>query len=182
MCVGHLGEMIQDYVGDGARYGLNVRYVFDGDTLLGTAGSLKNALPALADTFFIIYGDAYLRCDYHALHQTFITSQKPAIMTVYRNAGQWDTSNVIYADNRVILYDKRNLSPQMAYIDYGIALVHQKIFDAVPLGVASDLATIYRDLSKNNLLAGYEVYEPFYEVGTSDGIQRFEAFLKTQAT
>lgn len=180
MCVGYLGEMLQEYTGDGARYGLQIDYIYDGDVLLGTAGALKNALPHLDDAFFIVYGDAYLRCDYHQLHQTYLNSRKPAVMTVYRNEGKWDTSNVIFADGVVQLYDKYQRNPDMAYIDYGIALVNRRIFDEVPTGVPTDLATIYHELSKKKLLVGYEVLEPFYEVGTSAGIERFEIFLDGQ--
>ncbi|MBU4573591.1 MAG: NTP transferase domain-containing protein, partial [Proteobacteria bacterium] len=47
LCIGHLGEQIQAFVGDGSRWGLEVAYSLDGSTLLGTGGSLKKAAPLL---------------------------------------------------------------------------------------------------------------------------------------
>src|SRR5215212_2596556 len=79
LCVGHLGEMIHDVVGDGSRFGLQVDYSFDGPSLLGTAGAVKGALPLLDDPFFTLYGDAYLDCDYKAVAATFERSGKLAL-------------------------------------------------------------------------------------------------------
>ena len=62
-CVAHLGEMIRDALGDGSRWALQLDYVFDGGTLLGTAGALKRALPPLGESFFVLYGDSLLTCD-----------------------------------------------------------------------------------------------------------------------
>ena len=64
LCVGYLGEMIQETVGNGADFGLSMEYSFDGPELLGTAGALKRALPALSQNFLVMYGDSYLLCDY----------------------------------------------------------------------------------------------------------------------
>ena len=58
LCVGHLGELIQEFVGDGTRFGLTVEFSFDGPVLLGTAGAVKIALPRLGPQFFVLYGDS----------------------------------------------------------------------------------------------------------------------------
>ena len=71
-----------------------MEYSFDGDKLLGTAGAVLQALPLLGDSFFVLYGDSYLVCDYAAAAKEFRTSGKLALMTVFRNEGKWDTSNV----------------------------------------------------------------------------------------
>ena len=91
LCVGFLGEMIREQIGGGERFGVEVEYSFDGDKLLGTAGAVKQALPLLGDSFFVLYGDSYLVCDYAAAATEFRTSGKLALMTVFRNEGKWDT-------------------------------------------------------------------------------------------
>ena len=68
---GYLGEMIREYVGDGARFGLEVQYSFDGPQLLGTAGALRKARRLLGDCFQVVYGDSYLVCDYLAVQAAF---------------------------------------------------------------------------------------------------------------
>jgi NDP-sugar pyrophosphorylase family protein len=90
LCVGHLGEMVVNSVGDGSAFDLEVVYSFDGPTAKGTGGAIKRALPVLGAAFFALYGDSYLQCDYAAIEKAHEASGKHALMTVYRNQGQWD--------------------------------------------------------------------------------------------
>src|SRR5580692_3490597 len=71
LCVGHFGEMIERAISNGSAFGIQVDYSFDGPALLGTAGAIKNALPKLGDSFFVMYGDSYLPCDYATIAQKF---------------------------------------------------------------------------------------------------------------
>lgn len=179
LCVGHLGEMIEQHVGNGSQYGMNVSYAYDGDVLLGTGGALKNALHLLDDAFFVLYGDSYLLCDYRAIHRAFMVADKPALMTVFKNASQWDTSNVHYSNGQVKRYDKRNATPDMIYIDYGLSLVTKQVFDGVSTTTPTDLSDIYHRLSIRGHLAGFEVTQRFYEIGTPESLRELEVFLKT---
>ena len=96
LCIGYLGEKIQAIVGDGSAWDIKVSYSFDGPVLLGTGGALKQALRYVDDSFFVLYGDSYLPIDYQVIETAFISSKKPALMTVLKNANQWDKSNVIF--------------------------------------------------------------------------------------
>jgi N-acetyl-alpha-D-muramate 1-phosphate uridylyltransferase len=175
--VGHLGEMVRDWLGDGARWGVNVRYVFDGDRLLGTGGALRRALPDLGDPFFVLYGDSYLECDYGAIEQAFLASGKSGLMTVYRNDDQWDLSNVRFADGRIIRYDKSDRTPDMRHIDYGLGILRHSAFDGRVDGETFDLVGIYQRLIVSDELAGFEVAERFFEVGSPSGLEETSAHL-----
>ncbi len=177
LCVGHLGEQIRDYAGDGRAFGLDVDYSFDGPVLLGTAGALKKALPLLGREFSILYGDSYLPCDYAAAEKAFHDSRKTALMTIFRNGGQWDYSNVEYSEGRIRAYDKAKRTPAMEYIDYGLGLIRREPFDALPEEQPADLAAVYQDLLTRGELAGYEVPGRFYEIGTPQGIRDLEEYL-----
>ncbi|HYZ87085.1 MAG TPA: sugar phosphate nucleotidyltransferase, partial [Bryobacteraceae bacterium] len=96
LSIGFRGEMIQDFAGDGRAFGLHIDYVFDGPVLLGTAGAIRAAFRHLDSEFFVLYGDSYLPCEYKAVEQAFRNSGKLGLMTVYRNEGLYDTSNVEY--------------------------------------------------------------------------------------
>lgn len=176
LCVGHLGEMIRDFVGDGAQFGVAVSYANDGPSLRGTAGALRHALPLLGDAFFTMYGDSYLPCDYRAVQEAFHVARKPALMTVFRNDGRWDASNVEFSGGRLVTYDKRRRTAAMRHIDYGLGVFHRSAFDRSH----ADLASLYQDLLADDALAGYEVPERFYEVGSFDGIRDLEAYLEAQ--
>jgi len=178
LLAGYLGEQIQAFAGDGRDFGLQVEYVFDGPSLLGTAGALRRALPVLGDEFAVIYGDSYLRCDYAAAIAAFRDSGKLGLMTVYRNEGLWDSSNVEFASGRILAYDKANRTPTMQHIDYGLGAFRGGAFDGVPEGVPYDLATVYRHLLARGELAAWESPERFYEIGSVEGIADLERFLR----
>lgn len=177
LCVGYLGEMIQDVVGTGENFGLQVRYSFDGSELLGTGGALKKALPMLDASFFVLYGDSYLPVDFSAVQNAYVQSCQPALMTVLNNSGRWDKSNVLYVDGQLVEYNKRAPRPEMEYIDYGLGLVSTNVFDMYPIGSPFDLADVYKDLSIKGQLAGLEVHQRFYEIGSHGGLKEAEEYF-----
>ncbi len=178
LCVGYLGEMIQREFGDGRAFGVRLDYSFDGAKLLGTGGAIKRALPLLGGEFFVLYGDSYLPADYHAVADFFHRSGKPGCMTVYRNEGKYDTSNVVFRDGEVVVYDKKAKSPEMRHIDYGLSLFKAPVFDAYAADRPFDLAEVMGKLVREKQLAGYEVRERFYEMGSPAGLAELEALLK----
>jgi len=178
LCVGYLGEMIERDFGDGAAFGMELRYAFDGPTLLGTGGALRQALPLLGEEFFVLYGDSYLPIDYAATFAAFRASGQPGLMTVFQNEGAWDTSNVQFAEGRIVRYDKRERTPEMRHIDYGLGVFRASVFAERPVGEAFDLADIQRELVAKGALAGHEVFQRFYEIGSHAGLAELETLLR----
>jgi N-acetyl-alpha-D-muramate 1-phosphate uridylyltransferase len=177
LCAGHLGEMIESFVGDGAAFGICVSYSFDGDRLLGTAGAIRKALPSLGPEFFALYGDSYLPCDYDAVSAYFEESGMQGLMTIYRNQDQFDSSNVEASGGRILRYDKRHRTPAMQYIDYGLGVFSSLAFSHIPAGEHRDLAAVYQDLLAKEQLASFEVAERFYEIGSLQGIEDLKRYL-----
>ncbi len=177
MCTGYLGEMIEAEVGHGSEFGLKVSYSPDGEKLLGTGGALKRALPMLGEAFFVLYGDSFLPIDFAAVKNDFIASGKPALMTVLKNDNRWDKSNVVYRDGKLIEYNKQQTRPEMEHIDYGLGIVRREVFDNPPDQESFDLAGLYHQLSVTGQLAGYEVHQRFYEMGSFEGLKETEAYL-----
>ena len=87
LCVGLSWEQIEDFVGDGSRFGLRVEYKVDGPRLLGTGGALRSALDKLGSEFLVMYGDSWLDTAYAPVVDAFRASGTPALMTVFRNEG-----------------------------------------------------------------------------------------------
>ena len=181
LCVGFLGEMIRDTVRNGQGFGVEVEYSFDGAALLGTAGAIKNALPLLGETFLTLYGDSYLACDYRAVAGAHEASGKLALMTVFHNRGRWDSSNVEFRGGELLAYSKKSRVASMEYIDYGLGAFKAGAFDRVAPGQAWDLAELYAQLLAEGQLAGFEVRERFYEIGSADGLEETARFLAAKA-
>jgi NDP-sugar pyrophosphorylase family protein len=178
ICIGFLGELIMHVIGTGSKWGIKVTYSSDGASVLGTGGAIKKALPYLGEHFFLLYGDSYLPIDYSIIEKAYFNSKKKAIMTVFKNSNRWDKSNVIFHKGKLIKYDKHNHSIKMKHIDYGLSILNKKIFVTYKKKENFDLSEIYIDLSNNNELAGFEIYNRFYEIGSHEGIEEFQDYLK----
>jgi MurNAc alpha-1-phosphate uridylyltransferase len=181
-CIGHRGRQIRDFVGDGGPWDLLAAYVDEGDNLRGTAGALRLAVDegALAEEFVVLYGDSYLQVELKPIWEEFRRSSAPALMVVLKNDNRWDASNVHYEDGMVVDYDKLNAGrrPELAWIDYGLTvLARDLVAGRIQPGAASDLADLYRELSLEGTLAGFEVDRRFYEVGSPEGLRELEQRL-----
>lgn len=177
LCVGHLGVRIEEVVGDGRRFDVQVVYSYDGDKLLGTGGALRRALPFLGEAFFVLYGDSYLTCHLASVEAAFGQAGKPAMMTVFANEGRWDTSNVIFREGEIVLHDKKNLSPEMKHIDYGLGVLTAPVLRRYAEGESFDLSSVYTELAKRGDLAGFEIRERFYEIGSFTGLKETEEYF-----
>ena len=181
LLVGHLGEQVRAAVGDGSAFGVAVTYVDEGDDLHGTGGALRVALDrgALADVFAVLYGDSYLPATLAPVFEAFAEADLPALMTVHRNEDRWDQSNAVFENGLVTVYDKgaATRDSRMKWIDYGLSVLRRDVVADIPRGAVVDLADVYRDLSSRGELAGYEVSERFYEVGSPEGLAELERHL-----
>lgn len=175
ICVGYLGELIVERIG-AERFGIAIDYSHDGTEPIGTLGAVRKALPLLGRRFLVLYGDTYLRLDYRAVATTWIASGFPAMMTVYKNEGRWDTSNVEFDGVRVTSYDKRTPTPGMQWIDYGLGGLTAEVLGLVG-HTTSDLADLYRVLSRSGDLSGVVATERFYEIGSADALLETSRFL-----
>jgi NDP-sugar pyrophosphorylase family protein len=180
MCLGYLGEKVQAHLGDGSQLGMELKYSFDGEKLMGTGGALRRAAHFLGDVFWIIYGDSYMDIDYRAVLADFASRDALGLMTVLRNGNQWDRSNVIFRDRQLIRYDKRQQTPEMNYIDYGVGLLRRAALERIPSDRPFDLADLYAELSGEGQLAGHEVFTRFYEIGTPASLEEARKYLESK--
>lgn len=182
ICCGHLSEQIEKFVGDGSRFACRVRYSADGATLLGTGGAIRRALPLLGHRFWVMYGDSYLTASFAPVLAAFQISRRPALMTVFANQNRWDASNVEFAAGRIARYDKRTPLPSMQHIDYGLSLFSAEVFAAWPSQSAFDLSEVQSHLAAHGSLAGYEVTDRFYEIGSLSGLAETETYLSARSS
>nr|AAP58528.1 putative nucleotidyl transferase [uncultured Acidobacteriota bacterium] len=180
--VGHLGEMVAEALGDGSRWGVRLHYAFDGPSPLGTGGAVRRALPGLGDPFLLLYGDSYLECDYAAVAGALAAGGTEGLMTVYRNDGRLDRSNVLYDSGRILAYDKAQPTPAMRHIDYGLGAFRHSAFAAAAGDAAFDLVSVYQALLARDSLAGFEATHRFYEIGSIAGLEETRAHLATKAS
>lgn len=180
--IGHQGEQIRSYWESVESPVASLRFVDEGEQLRGTGGALRLALDhgVLDEAFFVLYGDSFLPVPLEPIWSRFASSDNPALMTVLRNEGRWDTSNVVFEDGCIALYDKRARRPDMLYIDYGLSALRRSLIESVPETVF-DLSSLFHNLSREGRLGGYEVHRRFYEIGSPEGLLELEQFLRESA-
>jgi N-acetyl-alpha-D-muramate 1-phosphate uridylyltransferase len=181
LCVGQFGRMIEEYVGSGSRYGIDVKYSYDGDTLRGTGGAIKNAACLLPDEFIILYGDSYLDIDFRPVIDSFFTSGLPALMTVYHNQNKFDSSNIVVREGKVVKYEKNVRDIEMEYIDYGLIMINKKVFDEYPDDHPFDLTLVLSNLVRKGQVTAFEVHKRFYEIGSQQGILETGEYIRNRA-
>ena len=177
LCIGYKGEMIEEYFGDGENFGVKISYSKESKPL-GTGGAIRKAFNKLGKNFIVMYGDAYLNFDYKDIISFYEKSKGTAVLSVYKNKGKYDSSNVILDNNGKVLYDKSNPSSNMEYIDYGLSVLNKDLVKKyIPSQGFYDLADFYNEISKKELLLGYEVKERFYEIGSFGGLNEFKKYI-----
>ena len=98
-------------------------------------------------------------------------------MTVMRNSDRWDKSNALYRDGEIVDYNKQDPYPEMKFIDYGLGILSAPVLERYSSGQPFDLANVYHELSVAKQLAGFEVHERFYEIGSHSGLSETENYF-----
>lgn len=178
VCVGQFGSMIEDHIGDGSRWGLDVRFSYDGNKLLGTGGAIKKATVFMRDEFIVLYGDSYLDINYETIVNFFNNSGFPALMTVFHNKNMFDKSNILMKNGKIERYEKNVCDPAMEYIDYGLEVICKSVFEKYPADKAFDLSIVLSDLINTGQMAVFEVEERFYEIGSITGIKETGQYIR----
>ena len=177
LCLSHYAEKVIEHVGNGKRFGMNIEYSLDGADQLGTGGAIRKVLPLLGTEFAVTYGDSYLPIDYKIVEDAFLESGAPGLMTVFENRDNLDVSNVEFFNNKVKIYSK-NPSEAMSYIDYGLSYLRSEVFEPYEIDQPFDLAVLLSRLSIDGKLAGFEVFERFFEIGSTKGIKELSLYLE----
>ena len=176
-CVGHLGEEVERYLGDGRAFGCRIVYSYDGPRLLGPAGALKGAQHLLQDRFVVSFGDAYLRAPYGRIMDALSGSGKLGVMAVFRNNDRFGKSDIVLEAGAVVRYDKKRRVEGMDWINYGVTALRKEALDLIPEGRYCDEETFYGSLIERRELLAFQVRKRFYEIGTPASLAEFEAFI-----
>ena len=120
--------------------------------------------------------------NFPTVEQAYYDSDLPGLMTVYRNEGEWETSNVTFKDGLLLEYNKAKSRHDMAYIDYGLGVLSKSVVEHYCQVNVFDLATVYEALANAGQLAGFEVFERFYEIGSPEGLVETEKYLMQKVT
>ena len=131
--IGHLGNVIKDYFGDGKQFGLNISYVEeDPQKPLGTAGSLYFLKDKLKENFVFLLADVFIDIDFEKMEQYHIANNADVTLLTHPNGHPFDSDLVVeeggvvkafdYKSNDRTTYNYKNL------VNAGIMIFSPSVF------------------------------------------------------
>jgi NDP-sugar pyrophosphorylase family protein len=183
--VAYLGEKIEQYFGDGSAWGWELSYSYE-PSPLGTGGALKNAEMKLEDEFVVLNGDTFLTIDYDALWCAFRETNSSAFVVAYEKSGSAIANTLasrvpnnlaVAADGRVAAYRKHD--PQgLTHVDAGVLILRKQVLEEIPAGRACSFEEeVFPRLIEEGRMKAWITSEPFYDIGTPEGLKALEARL-----
>ncbi len=178
LLVCYLNDYIEGYFGDGAKFGLNIRYSYE-ENFLGTAGALKNAQQKLADEFLLLNGDTYLNIDYPELIKHFHIYNKLAVVTVYDNPEKIAIDNIVIDESGFVTGYNKQGSSGMTHLDAGAMVFKKGILDLIPKDKACSLEEgLFIELINMRQLKAFTTNQKFYDIGSPAGLKEIEGILR----
>lgn len=173
LLTGHLGRQVERYFKTGAAYSLNLVYSREEDGLLGTGGALKKAETLLEEKFLLVNGDTYLDMDYAGLYAS-LNGHARAVIAASRQGARFDLD--IDPLGRITRYDKT--APGLLYVNAGAMALRREILSWVLPGTVVSLEEdILPPLIARGEVLAYRIEEPFYDIGSFEGLGIFKEKL-----
>ncbi len=177
MLLGYLPGLVQDYFGDGRRWGIQIDYqvsAVEDDT----GRRLKLAESRIDPLFLFLYCDNYWPMPFEAMWRHYQRLQIPAMLTVYRNADRYTRDNVqLDASGRILLYDKDRTAPGLGGVDIGFGLFRREVVERLPEGNVCFERVAYPELAAAGQLGAYVTDHRYYSVSSHERLTVTEQFL-----
>jgi len=177
LCLGYMGNKIEDYFGNGNRFGVKIKYSYE-DNLLGTGGALKLVEPHLDEHFFLIWGDSYVRLDYQEMYAFHIKNDRKfeVTMAIFYNIRNYDKSNIAYEHGKIKKYEKHS-KDVLKYIDAGIMVINKELLERIPVSRVFQIEEIFSQLAKQEKIQPFLIKKRYYEIGSIKGLNQFKKFI-----
>ncbi len=176
LSIGHLGEQIKNYCGDGEKWGLDIKYVEDGEHPLGTGGAVRKALQYEFDELCITYGDTLLNFSIPDFLDQFRKFNCLGALTIYENKVPGHICNADF-DSPWVIYDKLKPQSDWKYLDYGFMILKRSLIEGFSKQTPLDLAQPLSESSRQKKLLGFVARERFWEIGSPEALSEFQQAL-----
>ncbi len=179
----YLGEMIENALGNGERYGVNIQYSPEA-VVLETAGGIANALPLLTDQssnlpFLVVNADIYCEMDYASLLPVMRamqsnTNQRLAHLVLIDNPPHHAEGDFALQGDQVILTGDNRLTFS------GIGIYQPRLFNEIKPGLPVKLAPLLRQAMQAEKVSGEYFSGQWVDVGTPERLELLDKQLKSQ--
>ena len=178
----YLGEMIEQALGDGSCYGVNIRYSPE-KTVLETAGGIANAMPLLTPSgdlpFLVVNADIYCAFDYAALLPAMVAMQgdpqKLVYLVLVDNPAHHADGDFALEQGQVML----DGDPKLTFS--GIGIYQPPLFNDVQPGVAVKLSGLLKQAMQAGKVWGEHFQGTWIDIGTPERLAALDRQLKLQS-
>ena len=164
----HLGHLIEEYLGDGSRFNLNIEYSQEGEDPLETAGGIVHALPKFDNKPFLVI-NADIWCD-HPLSFANLSTNKLAHLVLVNNPEHNEKGDFAYEFGKIYNKGKNLLTFS------GIGVYNPKLFANLDHGIRP-LAPILRKAIDDQLISAEYFSGNWFDVGTQQRLEVVENFI-----
>ena len=178
MIIGHLGEKISEYFGNGEKFGVKIDYILE-DKPLGTAGAFYYLKDRLKDEYFLLlFGDIFFNIDIDKMEAFHKAKKAKVTLFAHPNSHPYDSDLVeTDADEKVICFDSKNNNRDYWYdnmVNAGIYILDKSVCEKVHEAVKTDFEKDILALMAASGEAIYAYKSPEYvkDVGTVDRIKK----------
>ena len=172
--VGHLGNKIKSYFGDGSAFDVNMTY--SKDDQLGTGGAIKIASHLLEEEFIVLNGDTYLPINYEDLVRRFKESSKLGVISIYDNRDKIAKSNVFLKDGQIIEYSREG-AQHFTHLDAGVSIFKKDILNMIDKDKFSLEDELYPVLINMDELAHFLIPHRFFDIHVLERVENIKKCL-----
>jgi len=170
MCLNYKSHIIQDYFGDGSKFGINLDYILE-EERLGTAGALSLIKENPVDPFFVMNGDILTDANIENIHNSYVSSNADALMCVREYNYQVPYGVVETSNNAIASIEEK--PTQRFFVNAGIYMLSPKILEYIPQNEFFNMTTLFEKLiEKDKNVISYPLNGYWLDIG------RFEEFKR----
>lgn len=182
LLLGYLPEVVQDYFGDGRRWGIRIEYsVTEPDQL--TSSRVAGAREMIDPCFLLMYCDNYCPVQMPRLWARFREAGRPGLITVYSNKDSYSRGSVILDENgHVRVFDRLRVTPGLREVEISYAILTDLALALLPDEDTVFEEAIYTPLAQQGRLTAYVSDHRYYSVGSLHRLPATEAFMRREPT
>lgn len=163
MCVNYKAETIQNYFGNGEKFGVHIDYVLE-EERMGTAGALSLLTTRPGEAFFVMNGDLLTNVNFESLLDYHQTNQAAATMCVREYDFQVPYGVVNIECNKVTSIIEKPV--YKFFVSAGIYMLSPQILDLIPNGEYYDMPTLFEKLiAQNQNTVSFPIHEYWLDIG-----------------
>lgn len=176
--IGYLHQQIEEYFGDGKKFGLKITYSYD-PVEADTGTRVRNASRLFAKHFLLLYGDNYWPLNLSTLTRFYENKKKKATTVVFSNFDSSTKNNMLINENEIVeIYDRERKKKYLNVVDIGFFILDRDIIGLLPSNNCSLEEVILQKLIKDRQLAGFLTHHKYYSLTNPDRIKGIEAYFE----